>query len=141
MLQRIAVHLGGRGEDEPRALGLGEAERLVGAERADLQRRNRQLEVVDRARRARPVQHEIDRPLDIDVVGDVVLDEREVTVDEVRDVFGGAGQQVVDADDAIVAIEERFGQMGPDEAGGAGDNDPFLNRHVCERTHGAASAT
>ena len=71
---------------EPRALGLRQAERLVRAERADLQRRNRQLEVVDRARRARPVQHVVDRPVDVDVVGDVVLDEREVAVDEVRDV-------------------------------------------------------
>ena len=60
---------------EPRALGLRQAERLVRAERADLQRRNRQLEVVDRARRARPVQHEVDRAVDVDVVGDVVLDE------------------------------------------------------------------
>ena len=80
MLQRIAVDLGCRGEDERRALGLGQAERLVRAQRADLQRRDRQLEVVDRARRAGPVQHEVDRPLDVDVVRDVVLDEREVAV-------------------------------------------------------------
>ena len=42
-----------RGEQEARALRLGQAERLVRAERADLQRLDRQLEVVDRAGRAR----------------------------------------------------------------------------------------
>ena len=99
MLERIAVDLGRRREHEPRALGLRQAERLVRAERADLQRRNRQLEVVDRAGRARPVQHEVDRAVDVDVVGDVVLDEREVAVGQVRDVGGVAGQEVVDADD------------------------------------------
>ena len=37
MDERIAVDLGGRGEQEARALRLGDAERVVGAERADLQ--------------------------------------------------------------------------------------------------------
>ena len=98
MFERIAVHLGGRREHERRALLLGQAERLVRAERADLERRNRQLEIVDRAGRARPVQHVVHGTVDVDVVGDVVLDEREVAVREVRDVVGVAGQQVVDAD-------------------------------------------
>ena len=112
---------------EARALGLRQAERLVRAERADLQRRNRQLEVVDRARRARPVQHEVDRAVDVDVVRDVVLDEREVAVDQVRDVGGVAGQQVVDADDRVVAIEQRFGEVRADEAGGSGDDDALFH--------------
>ena len=51
--QRIAVDLRGRGEQEARPLGLGEPERVVGAERADLERLDRQLEVVDRATPAR----------------------------------------------------------------------------------------
>ena len=34
-----------------------------------------------------------------------------------------AGQQVVDADDRVAAIEQRLGQMRSDEAGGAGDDD------------------
>ena len=84
---------------------------------------NRQLEVVDRARRARPVQHRVDRPLDVDVVRDVVLDEEEVAVRQVRDVGGRSGQEVVDADDRVPAIEQRLGQMRSDEAGGAGDDD------------------
>ena len=107
---------------EARVLRLREPERLVCAERADLQRRDRQLEVVDRARRARPVQHQVDRPVDVDVVRDVVLHEHEVAPGEVRDVVDAPGQQVVDADDGPAAIEERFGQVGTDEPGGARDD-------------------
>ena len=128
MLQRIAVDLGGRGDDEARALGLGQAERLVRAERADLQRLDRQLEVVDRAGGAGPVQDEVDRAVDVDVVGDVVLDEREVAVHQVRDVRGVAGEQVVDADDRVVAIEQRFREVRADEPGRAGDDDALFHR-------------
>ena len=42
---------------------------------------------------------------------------------QVRDVGGVAGQQVVDADDRVAAIEQRFGEVRADEAGGAGDDD------------------
>ena len=122
MLQRVAVDLRRRRDDEARVLRLGEAERLVRAQRADLQRRDRQLEVVDRAGRARPVQHQVDRAVDVDVVRDVVLHEHEVAPGEVRDVVDAAGQQVVDADDGPAAVEERLGKVGADEACGAGDD-------------------
>src|SRR5256884_8714251 len=46
--ERVAVDLGGRGEQEPGARGHGEAERVVRAERANLERLDRQLEVVAR---------------------------------------------------------------------------------------------
>jgi hypothetical protein len=39
------------------------------------------------------------------------------------DVRGVAGQEVVDADDTVAAIEEGLRQMRADEAGGAGDDD------------------
>jgi hypothetical protein len=141
MLERIAVDLRGRRDHEARPLRFREAERLVRAERADLERRNRQLEVVDRACRAGPVQHEVDRPVDVDVVRDVVLDEREIAVREVRDVGGVAGQQVVDADHRVVAVEQRFGEVRSDEAGRAGDDDALLSRHACGRTRATPSAT
>ena len=117
---------------ERRALGLGQPERLVRAERADLERRNRQLEVVDRARRAGPVQHVVHRSVDVDVVGDVVLDELEVAIAQVRDVGDVAGQQVVDADDRVAAIEQRFGEMRADEAGRAGNDDTFFGHDWME---------
>ncbi len=129
MLERIAVDLRRRRDDEPRALRLREAERLVRAERADLERRNRQLEIVDGARRARPVQHDVDRAVHVDVVGDVVFDEHEVAPREVRDVGEIARQQVVDADDRAVAVEQFFGQVGADEAGGSRDDDAAFVVH------------
>ena len=55
-----------------------------------------------------------------------MLDELELAVAQVRDVGDVAGQQVVDADDRIAAIEQRFGQVRPDEAGRAGDDDTFF---------------
>ena len=83
-----------------------------------------QLEVVDRARRAGPVQHEVHRAVDVDVVGDVVLDERRNRGSARCAMFADvARQQVVDADDRVVAVEQRLGEMGADEAGGAGNDD------------------
>jgi len=125
MLERIAVDLRRRGDHERRALGLREAERLVRAERSDFQRLDRQLEVIDRAGRARPVQHVIHRAVDVDEVGDVVADELEVAIAQVRDVGEVAGQQVVDADHCEAAIEQRFRQVRSDETGGAGNDYPW----------------
>ena len=46
---RVAVDLAGRGEQEARALALRQAERVVRAVGADLERVQRQPQVVDRA--------------------------------------------------------------------------------------------
>ena len=130
VLQRVAVDLGGRRQHEPRALGLGEAQGLVRAEGAHLQRLNRQFEVVDRARRARPVQDDIHGAVHVDVVGDVVFDEDEVPAAQVGDVGQIAGQKVVDADHRVAAIEQRLGEVRPDEPGGTGDDDARLGHAV-----------
>ena len=71
----IAVDLGGRGQEESRAFGLGQTERIVGAERADLEGLDRELEVVDRAGRRGEVQDAVERPIQRNELGDVVLDE------------------------------------------------------------------
>ena len=73
--ERIAVHLARGREEEARALLLRQAERVVRAERAHLERRDRQLEIVDRARRTREVEHAVELPLHVRVGRDVVLDE------------------------------------------------------------------
>ena len=101
MVERVAVDLRRRRQHEPRALGLCQAERVVRAERADLQRRDRPLQIVDRAGGAGPVEHAIDRAVDVDVVRDVVPDEDEIAPAQVRDVGEIAGHQVVDADDGM----------------------------------------
>ncbi len=130
VLERIAVDLGGGRDHEGRALGLRQAERLVRAERADLQRLDRQLEVVHRAGGAGPVQHVVHRAVHLDVVRDVVADELEVAIAQVRDVGQVSGQQVVDAHHRVAAVEQGLGQMGADEAGRSGDDDA---RHATPR--------
>ena len=74
---RVAVDLARRGEQEPRALELGEAERVVRAVRADLQRVQRHAQVVDGARERGEVVDEVDRLVDLEVLGHVVVQEDE----------------------------------------------------------------
>ncbi len=46
---------------------------------------------------------------------------------KMRDVRGVAGQQVVDADHLVPAIEQRFRQVRADEPGGSGDDDSLFH--------------
>ena len=132
MLQWIAVHLGGRRDYESRFLLLREAERLMRSERSHLQRGNGQQEVVDWARRARPVQDEIHRAVDVDIVGDIVFDQCEIAVTQVRDVRDVPGQKVVDPDHCVAAIEQGFGQMRADEPGCSSDHDTLFHTDLGE---------
>ena len=87
MHERIAVDLGGGGEEEPGALDLREAERVVGAVGAHPQRVQRQPRVVDRAGRRGHVVDEVDRLVDLVVRRDVDHPELEVrAVGDVLDV-------------------------------------------------------
>ena len=74
----VAVDLRGRGEQEPRPLELRQPEHVVGPVGADLERVERQPRVVDRARRRGEVVDEVDRLVDLDELGDVVVREDEV---------------------------------------------------------------
>jgi hypothetical protein len=87
MLQRIAVHLAGGGEDESRALLSRQAERVQGAQAADLQRLDGQLEVVDGRGRGCQVQDQIHIARHMDESRQVTLGEPESRpADEVGDV-------------------------------------------------------
>ena len=121
MDERIAVDLGGGGEQEARLLGLGQAERVVRAEAADLERLDRHAQVVDGGGRAREVEDAVERALEVDVVRDVVLHEHEVAAGQVLDVRHVAGDQVVHADDGVAVVEQVLGEVRAEEAGGAGD--------------------
>ena len=87
-----------------------------------------QLEIIDGTRRAGPMQHEVDGALDVDIVGDVVFDEGEIAVRQVRDVRRVPREQVVDADDGIVAIEECLGEVRSDEPGRTSNDDALFHR-------------
>ena len=119
--QRVAVDLGRRGQQEAGALGLGEAERVVGAVGADLQRVERQPRVVDRAGRRGHVEDEVDRLVDLVVLGDVEHQELEVGAADVLDVGQRPGLEVVDADHAIAPLEQVIAKVRAEEARTAGD--------------------
>ena len=59
---RVAVDLARRRDEEPRVVFAREVERAARAERADVHRLERHLEVLGRARRAGEVQHAVDAP-------------------------------------------------------------------------------
>ena len=130
---RVAIHLARRSEQEAGALELGEAERVVRSVRADLQRLQRQAQVVDRARRAREVEHEINWLGDLEALRQVVRQERERVAAQMVDVRERAGLEVVDADHPLAAGAERLTEMRAQEARAAGDH---RSRHRPDGTGG-----
>ena len=122
---RVAVDLAGRGQEEAGALGLGQAEGVVGAEAADLQGLDRHLEVVDGRRRAGEV-HARRRPAPGTHTKRLTSCSTNVKpwlAEEVLDVGGRAGDEVVDADDLVAPGEQGVGEVRAEEAGPAGDDD------------------
>ena len=81
----------------------------------------RHAQVVHRARERGEVVHEVDGLVAGDRRDDVVVDERERLVAQVVDVLQRRHDQVVDADHAVVALEQRLAEVGAEEAGAAGD--------------------
>ncbi len=79
---RIAVDLLRRGRQEPRAMQLRQPQRVMRPVRPDLQRMQRQPQIVDRRRRRREVKDEIDRFVDEEGLGDVLVDEQELRPSE-----------------------------------------------------------
>ena len=122
--QRVAIYLGGGGEQQACALRLGEAEGFVGAERPDLQRLNRELQVIDGARGAGEVEHALERSRDLDEVRDVVENELKVGVTlEVLEVCLVAGAEIVHADHAVAQGQQSVAQVRAEKAAGAGYED------------------
>jgi hypothetical protein len=97
----------------------------MGAQRPDLEGLDGQVQVVVGRGRAGEVQHPVERPLHVDVLGDVVADQREVGLAlQVRDVLGRAGDEVVHAHHAGLAAEEKLAEVRADEASTSGDEHP-----------------
>ena len=82
---------------------LREPERVVRPVGADLQRVQRQPQVVDRRRRRGEVVDEVDRLVDEEGLGDVDVERDERGIADVRDVGERSGLEVVDADHAVAA--------------------------------------
>ena len=138
---RIAVDLARRGEQEARALELREAERVVRPVRAGLERVQRHAQVVDRARERGEVVDEVDGLVDRDRVDHVVIQEREGIVAQVLDVLERRHDEVVQADHAVAALEQRFAEMRAEEAGAAGDEGRGHGVDGSQRACGICYAT
>ena len=121
MFERIAVHFRRGREEEPRILRLRQAECVVRAERTDFQGLNRKLEIVDRTRGRREVQHAVEMALHVHRRRDIVPDEPEAGVaGQMREVVRMTGDEVVDADDLMFVVEKAVAEMRAEKTGGAG---------------------
>ena len=84
--------------------------------------------VVDGRRRAREIEDLVD--LDEERVGDVVAQELEaLVVEEVLDVASGAGEEIVDAEHLVAALEQPVGEVRPEEACSAGNQNSSFKVH------------
>ena len=123
MDQRVAVNLGGRSQEEAGPLMFGQAERLMGAQGANFEGLDRQFQVINRAGGRSEMPDVIHRPVKKNELGYVLLDEPEMGVaGQMVDVVFGAGDEVINAYDFVAAREQQIGQVGAEEAGGAGDH-------------------
>src|SRR3954451_18907986 len=96
---------------------------MQGADRPDLQRLDRELQIVDRAGGRGEVQHEVDGSADVDEVGHVRPHQPEPTAfQQMVHVRRRPGGEVVETDDLDVFIEQSFGEMRSEEPGRTGDD-------------------
>ena len=123
----ITVALGGGSQKEGGAFVLRQAEGVMGAERADFQRRDRNPQIIDRARGRGEMPHIVHLTGDVDEVGDIVVDELVVLIPrEMLDVRDIARDEVVDRNDAVAFLEQPVREMGSQKPGSAGDDTDGL---------------
>src|SRR6185436_9754146 len=72
--QWITVNFRSRCEEKNRAFGLGQAERVMSAQGANLQSRNRQFEIVHRTRGRSEMQDIVERLGHFDIAADIMID-------------------------------------------------------------------
>ena len=80
MHERVAVNFRSGGDEEARFFFLGETERLVRAKRTDLERLNRQFEIINRAGGRGKMPDVIHRAFEKNKFGDVLLNEFEIRI-------------------------------------------------------------
>src|SRR5450759_5106419 len=103
---RIAVALGGGGEQETSALVLSQTQGVQRAERTDLQRLDRQLQVIDWGGGGGEVQHGVHGPRHVQIVRDVAAKQPEPLVaEQVLDIVWTAGAEVVQTQHAVTGAQ------------------------------------
>ena len=110
--QRVAVNLGGGGYHKDGFLFLGEPQGFVGAQRADFQRGDGELQVIDGGGGAGEMHYRVQLAGDVQVVGDVVLGEFELRVlEQVLDIVDVACYEVVYAYYGMAFAEQVAGKV------------------------------
>ena len=121
---RIAVHLAGRCLEDAATQPLGEPKHVDRAVDGRLGRLHRVVLVVDRRRGTGEVVDLVD--FDMQRKRHVVADELEPRIGvQVVHVPFSAREQIVDAQHLVPETEQAVAQMGTEEAGAAGDEDPL----------------
>ena len=101
--------------------------RLVRAERTDLQRLDRDFQIINRAGGRGEMPDVIHRPIQENKFGDVLLDEFEIRVAaQVRDVVHRARDEIINADDLVPARQQQVAQMRAKKSRAAGDDGSGL---------------
>src|SRR5438270_13735390 len=117
MHQWIPINLRGACQKESRPLVFGQSQRLMGAQRPDLQGLNRQLEIVNRAGGRCEMPHVIHRNIEKNELRHILLNEPEVSVaSEMRDVIHAPGYEIINPDYFMTALKQIVGQMGAEKA-------------------------
>ena len=127
MNQGIAVNFRGGGDQKAGAFVLGQAQGLVRAQRTDLQRLDRQFEIINRAGRRGEVPDIVHGFIEKDEFGDILLDEFEVPVAaQMGDVVHAAGDEVINANHPVSPGEQQVGEMRTKKTGRAGNDGSRL---------------
>jgi len=122
VFQRVAVDFGCGGEQELGALVERQAERVVCAKRPDLERLNRQFQIINRAGGGRKVQNRINRAGNVDIIGNIMPDEVEVGITcQMGYVSGIAGYHVVHSNNRVSFGNKTVAQMRPQKTRAAGN--------------------
>ncbi len=122
MHRGVAIHLGGRGLENPSPEPLGQHQHVDGAQHVRFDGLDRVVLVMNRRGRAGQIVDLVD--FDEERLGHVVPEDLELLViEQVLDVLSAAGEEVVQADDMVALCEEPFAEVGADEAGAAGYED------------------
>ena len=99
---------------------------LIAPDDAGLGRLHRVELIMHGRRRAGEIVDLID--LDIQWKGDVVAHQLEVgMIEQRRDIGAGAGEEIVDAEHVMPALDQPGAEVRADEAGTPGDQNPLLN--------------